>query len=120
MATEITRKTLLSFGRLVRVLVPTTSTALLTVPVVGRNRILTIRPYLSVVTNAANVTLSAAWTDPDFGADTYTWFSAQNLSPGTYPVVALTVLGQVGTTLILTAQASLANTVRLSVDVEGV
>jgi hypothetical protein len=119
-ATSITQRHILSLGRSIRAQIPASSTLLLSVPIIGRNRLVVIRPYISVVNQAVNITLSAAWTDPDYGPDSYTWLNNQNLSPATYPIVAISVLGEVGSSINITAFASTANIARLSISVEAV
>jgi hypothetical protein len=78
-----------------------------------------VTPYLEVANAATVVTLTATWTDPVLGAQTYTWQNAANLAVGTYPQSPQLVRAQGGTAITVTVTAGTANNVTASAIIEG-
>lgn len=119
MATTGTREQVWQFGRAYRTLLTTTgSTTVYTAPVGGRNRLLVLTAYASA-TAATTVSLTVNWTDPDTGADSYT-FPTANIGPGNGGLFAtLPFLAAAGSTVTVTATAGAANLVRVSVSARG-
>jgi hypothetical protein len=107
----------LVLARAKRVLLSTTGATTVLSYTARKNTLLSIRPYV-VVKNAATVlTLQASFTDPDFGADTYSWYNGVSVPVGVNIQEEIMVLAQGGTTVTITATAGTAGNVTVSASI---
>ena len=105
-APMLTTRTLLS---------TTTATPVATWTPGGRNSPVMCGGYVSVPAGSATtLTLTIAWTDPDTGADTYTWVAGTKLTGNTI-LPPVTVLAAAGSPVTVTATAGTANVARVTI-----
>jgi len=72
---------------------------------------------ITVTTAATTVTLSCSWTDPQAGAQSYTWENATNLPVGVRLELPLLIACQAGTAIQVLATAGTANQVYVTADI---
>lgn len=96
-------------------LVPGTSAAdvIVSYPVIGDDAILDLGGYVYVSTSTT-LTVSAAWTDPDGGSDSYSWYSAEAVTKGGKSLATQTVLAKAGTTATISVTSSVPSAVHAS------
>jgi hypothetical protein len=94
-------------------------TAVLSAVMGGRNVELWAGGIIKVQNANTVVTATLAWTDPDTGADSYTWLNAQNLAPGLYNLDVLVIEAQLGSQVTLTVTPGTANNVLFTGSMRG-
>jgi hypothetical protein len=75
------------------------------------NQALEAKLSIDVITAATTVTATLSWTNPNTGAQTFTWENAASLPVGTRLELPVPFLAQAGTTVTLTVTAGTANQV---------
>lgn len=119
-----TRRPPYQYGRAYRVPLTTTSaTVVLAQPVSGRNVLVRVEGSMVVGSGGSTITVTAAWTDPDGGAQTAylylfgttTALNAYSASAGVLGFESQPLLCEMDTTLTVTATAGTANKVTLTV-----
>ena len=66
---------------------------------------------MAVLNAATTLTAQLTYTDPDGGAQTYTWVNAVNEAVGTYPQNVVNICAKGGTTINLVVTAGTANNI---------
>jgi len=119
-ATTLTQRAVLQFGRAYRsLLTSTAATTVLTAQVGGRNRLLVFKGYASSG-SATTISITVGWTDPDTGADSYTYTTANvGGASGNASFAPLVLFAQAGSTVTVQATAGTANAVRVTCTLEG-
>jgi hypothetical protein len=75
------------------------------------NTSLVVRASLTIITASTTVTLSASWTDPNSGAQTYTWENATSVPVGVRLELPLTILAAAGQPVQVSVTAGTVNQV---------